>query len=134
MTFAAPVYLFGTGVALVVAALLVIGGSFRGRSAAGRRFGEEARVVALFTADPAKRRAWKGVMLVLAVALAFVAAARPQYGKGTRLIPAADARCRHRARLLEEHVCARCRAVAHLPREGRNERDIRDIEGRAATA
>ena len=45
---------------------------------------------ALVTADPAKRRAWKGVLLVLAVALAFVAAAQPQYGQGTRLIPATN--------------------------------------------
>jgi Ca-activated chloride channel homolog len=88
LTFAAPFYLFGTGVALLVALLLVVG-VFRGRSAV-RRFGEEPRVTALFTADPAKRRAWKGVMLVLAVALAFVAAARPQYGRGTRLIPATN--------------------------------------------
>jgi Ca-activated chloride channel family protein len=55
-----------------------------------KRFGDPERVNALLTADPAKRRAWKGVLLVLAVALAFVAAARPQYGKGSRLIPATN--------------------------------------------
>jgi Ca-activated chloride channel family protein len=70
---------------------LLVVGVFRGRAAI-RRFGDPARVEALFTADPAKRRAWKGVMLVLAVALAFVAAARPQWdgGGGTRLIPATN--------------------------------------------
>jgi Ca-activated chloride channel family protein len=88
VNFADPVYLFGTAVALFIAALL-IAGVLRGRAAI-RRFGDQARVEALFTADPAKRRAWKGVLLVLAVALAFVAAARPQYGGGTRLIPATN--------------------------------------------
>lgn len=88
MNFAAPWFLLGTALALVVGALLVWGGVLVGRAVA--RFGDPERVRALLTADPAKRRAWKGVLLVLAVALAFVAAARPQYGKGTRLIPATN--------------------------------------------
>lgn len=44
----------------------------------------------LRTSDPAKRRGYKGVLLVMAVLCAFFAAARPQYGKGTRLIPATN--------------------------------------------
>lgn len=88
MNFAAPLFLLGTALALVVGALLVWGGVLGGRAVA--RFGDPERVRALVTADPAKRRAWKGVLLVAAVALAFVAAARPQYGKGTRLIPATN--------------------------------------------
>lgn len=88
MSFAAPWFLLGTALALAVGALLLWGGVQLERRVA--RFGEPARVRALLTADPAKRRAWKGVLLVLAVALAFVAAARPQYGKGTRLIPATN--------------------------------------------
>lgn len=88
MHFAAPYWLFGTLVALVVAALLIGAAVASARSV--ERFGDPERVTALLTADPAKRRAWKGVFLVLAVALAFVAAARPQYGKGTRLIPATN--------------------------------------------
>jgi Ca-activated chloride channel family protein len=55
-----------------------------------RRFGDEARVIALSTARAANRRALKGALLVLAVALAFVALAKPQYGRGTRLIPATN--------------------------------------------
>jgi hypothetical protein len=35
---------------------------------------------------PCQRRAYKGVFMVLAVALAFVAAARPQYGKERQLV------------------------------------------------
>jgi Ca-activated chloride channel homolog len=88
MHFAAPLWLFGTGFALVVAALLVLG-AIRGARAVGA-FGDEALVRALMTADPATRRAWKGVALVVATALCFVAAARPQYGKGTKLIPATN--------------------------------------------
>jgi Ca-activated chloride channel homolog len=88
MNFAAPVFLFGTALALVVAALLIFGALGARRSM--KAFGDPARIQALTTSDPAKRRAWKGVLLVLATALAFVAAARPQYGKGTRLLPATN--------------------------------------------
>jgi Ca-activated chloride channel family protein len=68
--------------------VLLVGVSKRRRAV--RAFGEVDRVHALTTADPSVRRAWKGVLLVLAVALAFFAAARPQYGKGTRLVPATN--------------------------------------------
>jgi Ca-activated chloride channel family protein len=88
VNFAAPWFLLGTLLALVVGGLLVLGGLATTRAVA--RFGDAERVRALVTDDPAKRRAYKGVLLVLAVALAFVAAAQPQYGKGTRLIPATN--------------------------------------------
>ncbi|KYF54376.1 hypothetical protein BE08_40915, partial [Sorangium cellulosum] len=88
MNFAAPWFLLGTAFAGLVGVLLILGGF--GVARAIKRFGDEDRVKALTTADPSKRRAWKGVLLVLATALAFVAAARPQYGKGTRLVPATN--------------------------------------------
>ena len=44
----------------------------------------------LETFDATTRRAVKGVLLVLAMLLAFVALARPQFGSGTRLIPATN--------------------------------------------
>lgn len=88
MSFAAPLFLLGTALALLVGGLLLWGSVAATRSIA--RFGDPERVRALVTVDAAKRRAWKGVLLVLAVALTFVAAARPQYGKGTRLIPATN--------------------------------------------
>ena len=88
MRFAAPLWLFGTGLALVVAALLVTGSVLRSRNL--RKFGQEALVNGLLTAQAGGRRALKGVLCVLAVALAFVAAAQPQYGRGTRLIPATN--------------------------------------------
>ncbi|WP_437524204.1 VWA domain-containing protein [Sorangium sp. So ce726] len=88
MNFAAPWFLLGTAFAALIGLLLILGGF--GVARAVKRFGDEDRVKALTTADPAKRRAWKGVLLVLATALAFVAAARPQYGKGTRLVPATN--------------------------------------------
>jgi len=88
VNFAAPYFLFGTALAIPIAVLLVLGGLYAARGVS--RFGDPERITALTTADPAKRRAWKGVLLVIAVALAFVAAARPQYGKGSRLIPATN--------------------------------------------
>ena len=88
MTFAAPYFLLGTLLSLVVGGLLLFGSVSLRRAV--RRFGEPDRVYALQTSDPSTRRAYKGLLLVLATALAFVAAARPQYGKGTRLIPATN--------------------------------------------
>jgi Ca-activated chloride channel family protein len=86
--FAHPWWLLAALGALVVAALLVAGGISLVRAV--RRFGDEERVRALTTAQSGKRRAAKGVLLVLATALVFVAMARPQYGRGTRLIPATN--------------------------------------------
>jgi Ca-activated chloride channel homolog len=86
--FAAALWLFGTAVALLVAALLITGSVLRSRNL--RKFGDEVLVGALLTAQAGGRRALKGVLCVLAVALAFVAAAQPQYGRGTRLIPATN--------------------------------------------
>jgi Ca-activated chloride channel family protein len=81
-------WLFGSAFALVVAALLVAGSVLRARHL--RKFGDEAVVLGLLTAQAGARRAWKGVLCVLAVALAFVAAAQPQYGRGSKLIPATN--------------------------------------------
>ena len=91
MNFAAPYFLIGTLLAAAVGVLLLLGSI--GLRRAVRRFGEPERVYSLQTSDPSKRRAYKGVLLVLATVLAFVAAARPQYGKGTRLIPATNIDC-----------------------------------------
>jgi Ca-activated chloride channel homolog len=86
--FAAPIWLFGTAFALVVAALFIAGSLLRARNL--RTFGQEEAVSKLLTAQAGGRRALKGVLCVMAVALAFVAAAQPQYGRGTRLIPATN--------------------------------------------
>jgi Ca-activated chloride channel family protein len=86
--FAAPIWLFGTGFALLVAALFVAGSILRHRQL--KQFGDEALVSGLLTAQAGGRRAFKGVLCVLAVALAFVAAAQPQYGRGAKLIPATN--------------------------------------------
>lgn len=88
MKFAAGEWLFGTAFSLVVAALLVIGGVRLVRAL--RRFGEEPHVESLLTARAGARRVIKGSLLVLGVALAFLALSRPQYGQGTRLIPATN--------------------------------------------
>jgi Ca-activated chloride channel family protein len=61
------------------------------RQARARRvFGDPAVVAPLVTFDATARRAIKAVLLVLAMLLAFVALARPQFGSGTKLIPATN--------------------------------------------
>ena len=57
---------------------------------AARTFGEAAVIAPLVTFDASARRAVKAVLIVLAMLLAFVALARPQFGSGTRLIPATN--------------------------------------------
>ena len=88
MNFVAPYFLIGSVVAVLYGALLLIG-ALRAKRAR-QTFGDLKRIDALVTFDSSKRRAWKGIFLVLATALAFLAAARPQYGKGQRLIPATN--------------------------------------------
>lgn len=88
MRFAEPIWLLGTIVALAVAALLIAGGFLLIRSM--RRFGDEELVTGLVTGRPGGRRALKGGLLVLSVALAFVALAKPQYGRGSRIVPATN--------------------------------------------
>lgn len=88
MKFAHPLWLFGTLLAFAVAGLLVWG-AFRG-IAALRRFGEENLVEGLLTARVGSRRAIKGALSVTGLACCFVALAQPQYGWGTRRIPATN--------------------------------------------
>lgn len=78
----------GAAIALIVGLTLVLGG-LRTRKALGT-FGTDERMKGLRTFDAARRRAAKGALLVVAVLLAFFAASRPQYGKGTRLVPATN--------------------------------------------
>ncbi len=88
MSFAAPWFLLGCAGAALLALMLLVAGlrASRARSV----FGDAPRIASLVTHEAATRRAWKGVFLVAAAALAFLAAARPQYGKGTRLVPATN--------------------------------------------
>jgi len=86
--FADSIWLLGALGALGVGVLLVVGAVLSQRAL--RRFGDEKLVAELATARAGGRRALKGVLLVLALALAFVAVAQPQYGRGTRVIPATN--------------------------------------------
>lgn len=88
MRFAQSAWLLGTLTAVAVAVLLIGGGILLLR--AMRRFGDDEQMAALVTDRSGPRRAAKGALLVLAVALSFLALAQPQYGKGTRLIPATN--------------------------------------------
>jgi len=74
---------------LVGFALTLILASYA-RARAAKRFGDPALVGQLETFDATTRRAVKGVLLVLAMLGAFVALARPEFGRGTRLIPATN--------------------------------------------
>jgi Ca-activated chloride channel family protein len=69
-------------------AMLIVG-SFQ-RVRASKRFGDLALVGKLETFDATLRRTIKGGLLVVALLFAFLALARPQFGHGTRLIPATN--------------------------------------------
>lgn len=88
MKFDASVWLLGAGFVLVVAVALVLGAVALVKST--QRFGDEARVRALMTSRPRARRVVKGALLCLALGLGFLALAQPQYGRGTRLVPATN--------------------------------------------
>ncbi len=60
------------------------------RSRATKIFGDPKLIMPLETFDASGRRALKGVLLVVAVLSAFVALARPQWGRGQKLIPATN--------------------------------------------
>lgn len=91
MRFAEPTWLLGTALALVVAGLFVWGGLRLLGDV--KRFGLPSAVEKLITSKTGGRRALKAALTVLSVALAFVALAGPQYGRGTRLIPATNLDC-----------------------------------------
>ena len=88
MRFADPIWLLGTLLAVAVGLILVVGGWLLLRAV--RRFGDEPRIMDLLTARPSTRRVIQGLFTVIAVACVFVAMARPQYGRGTRLVPATN--------------------------------------------
>lgn len=69
-------------------AALILASVRRGR--ATKAFGEPALVTKLETFDASGRRALKGVLLVSALVFAFLALARPQWGRGTKLVPATN--------------------------------------------
>lgn len=91
MRFAEPLWLLGTALAVVVAGLFIWGGIRLLGDV--KRFGVPSAVEKLITSKTGARRAVKASLTVLAVALAFVALAGPQYGRGTRLIPATNLDC-----------------------------------------
>ena len=88
MRFAESIWLFGVLGALALGVVMALGGVLAQRAV--RRFGEVRVVTALFTARPGGRRALKAVLVVLSLCLAFVALAEPQYGRGTRVLPATN--------------------------------------------
>ena len=69
-------------------AMLIVGSYQRAR--ATKRFGDPALVGKLETFDATGRRTVKGGLLVVALLFAFLALARPEFGHGTRLIPATN--------------------------------------------
>jgi len=88
-TFPAVIFVI-LGVLLVAGFAAVLVWSSFARARAEKRFGEPKLVEQLVTYDATQRRAAKGVLMVLALGLALLALARPQYGKGSRLIPATN--------------------------------------------
>lgn len=86
-----PYLLIAIGCVLLVglfAGALVLASIRRGRATS--LFGDPALVTKLESFDAAGRRALKGVLLVVALVSAFLALARPQWGRGTKLVPATN--------------------------------------------
>ncbi len=86
-----PNLLVALACALIVglfAGALVLASIRRGRATS--LFGDPALVSKLESFDAAGRRALKGVLLVVALVSAFLALARPQWGRGTKLVPATN--------------------------------------------
>jgi len=88
MRFASEIWLWGVLFALVLG-LVFVGQGLRLARARGT-FGQAERVQELFTSKTGGRRAISAVLSCLAVACAFLAAAQPQYGRGTRVLPATN--------------------------------------------
>ena len=70
------------------AGALVLASIRRGRATAV--FGDPVLVSKLESFDASGRRALKGVLLVVALVSAFLALGRPQWGRGTKLVPATN--------------------------------------------
>lgn len=84
-----PVVVFvALGLLLVMGLVVTLVWASFARTRAEKRYGDPARVAALITYDAAGRRAAKGTLLVIGLALVLFALTRPQYGRGTRLVPA----------------------------------------------
>jgi Ca-activated chloride channel family protein len=77
------------GLALVAYAASVLWAGVR-QARAAEAFGEPGLLAKLVTYDATGRRAVKAVLLVVAMVATFVALARPQFGSGTRIIPATN--------------------------------------------
>jgi Ca-activated chloride channel homolog len=80
----------GVCAALLLAFALMLVLASYARTRAAKRFGDPQLVVLLETFDATTRRAVKGVLLVLAMMGAFLALARPEFGRGSRLLPATN--------------------------------------------
>ena len=88
MRFAADEWLWGILLSLGLAAILIAQGVRLKKDQ--DRFGKQVQLKNLLTAKTSVRRTIRGVLSSLAVACAFLAAAQPQYGKGTRMLPATN--------------------------------------------
>lgn len=76
------------GLVALFATMLVLSSIRRVR--ATKEFGEPKLIMRLETFDSSGRRALKGVLLVIAIVSAFLALGRPQWGRGTKLVPATN--------------------------------------------
>jgi len=88
MRFGASEWLWGTALGVLIALVLIVQGFRLTRDK--RLFGMPELIDALLTEQTSVRRSLRAVLLVLAVILAALAAAAPQYGRGTRVLPATN--------------------------------------------
>lgn len=88
MTFAHPMLLALLVLPLLLVAMMALGDAKRRKAVL--LLGDGSSIEALTTFDAGVRRTVKGALRVAAVALAIVALAQPRYGRGTKVVPAAD--------------------------------------------
>ena len=77
------------GLAFLAYGAAIVWASIR-QSRAAKTFGDPTVVAPLVTYDATARRAVKAALLVAAMLLSFVALARPEFGSGTKLVPATN--------------------------------------------
>ena len=88
MSFVHPIVLWLLLLPILAVAAMAVGDARRRRDS--RVLGADDKIAALVTFDAGHRRALKAGLRLFALVLAVVAMARPRYGRGTKVVPAAN--------------------------------------------
>ncbi|MFI5299962.1 MAG: VWA domain-containing protein [Polyangiales bacterium] len=88
MSFSHAILLWLLVLPFIAGAAMSVGDARRRKAA--KEFARPERLAALVTFDAGNRRALKAALRLVGLALAIVAIARPRYGRGEKVVPAAD--------------------------------------------